>query len=500
MLKIAVAGFSHETNTFSPLPTPYEVFAKKAGEGRGLLEREDLLKLRGTKFNNGFSGFYDVADQEGYQIEPLVFASATPSGQVDRDAFEKISDQICDLLEKQGPFDGVYLSLHGAMVVEPFEDGETLLLRKVRAIVGDIPVVASLDLHGNITEEAIALTSAMVGFRTYPHVDVFETGQRCAMVMKHLLQGKPLFKAFQMLPFIIPISSMTTNAEPARSVYAFIDDLEKLPGVVSATFMEGFPPADIAHAGPSVFAYAETQALADETAQRLFDAVAAHENEWVCNLMDVAPAVKQAIQLSLGAGKPVILADVQDNAGAGSTSDTIWLLEALVRHGAKGAALGVIYDPEAAALAHAAGEGAQVKIALGGKLVPGQKPYEAVFTVEKLADGDFAATGPMGKGRMTNLGRMVLLKLDDVRVVVSSVRTQALDQAYFRQVGIEPSNMKILVLKSSNHYRADFEPISSTIMQVAAPAAMIDDPAKIPYRNLREGVRLGGNGPEYKLP
>jgi len=132
--------------------------------------------------------------------------------------------------------------------------------------------------------------------------------------------------------------------------------------------------------------------------------------------------------------------------------------------------------------------------------MPGQKPFEGTFMVEKLADGDFPMTGPMGKGRETNLGKMAQLRLDDVRIVVSSVRSQALDQSYFRQVGIEPSQMKILVLKSSNHYRADFEPISSAILQVAAPAAMIDDPARISYTRLRPGVRLGGNGPVYQRP
>lgn len=500
MSKIAFAGFSHETNTFSPLPTTYEIFVEKGGAGRGLLEREEILEMKGKRYNNGFSGFFSVAEQQGYEIEPLVFASATPSGPVSREAFERITDRICAELKEKGPFDGVYLALHGAMVVEGYQDGETETLRKVKAGVGDTPVVASLDLHGNITEESILLSAAMVGFRTYPHVDVYETGERCGQVMRHILQGKPLYKAYRLLPFIIPISSMTTNAEPARSLYELVGELEKKPGVVSVTFMEGFPPADIPHAGPSVFAYAETQELADEVVQNLYDAILAREGEFKPRLVDVDTAVKRAVQLAESAQKPVILADVQDNAGAGATSDTPWLLEALVKYDAQGAAFGLMYDPAAAEAAHQAGVGAEVNLGLGGKLTPGQRPYEASYIVEKLAEGEFPATGPMGKGRMTNLGKMAQLKIGGVRVVVSSVRTQALDQAYFRQVGIEPEQMKILVLKSSNHYRADFEPISSEIIQVAAPAAMIDDPAEIPYVNLRAGVRLGGNGPVYQVP
>jgi microcystin degradation protein MlrC len=498
MKKIAFAGFSHETNTFSPLPTTYEIFVKRGGAGRGLLERDDILKLRGRRLNNGFSGFFEIADREGFQVEPLVFASATPSGTVEKEAFEQIADKICAELQEKGPFDGVYLALHGAMVTAGPLDGETELLRKVRAVVGDTPVVVSLDLHGNITEESIELSSAMVGYRTYPHIDIYETGQRCGEVMKHLLAEKPLFKAYRLLPFIIPISSMNSHHDPARSLYALVGELQKEDGVVSVTFMEGFPPADIAHAGPSIFTYAETQELADRTAQVLYDAILARESEFKPNLMSVDAAVEKAIELSGSAQKPVILADVQDNAGAGSTSDTPWLLQALVEQDAQGAAVGLMYDPAAAEAAYQAGEGAEVTLGLGGKLTPGQQPFEATFKVEKLADGEFPATGPMGKGRITNLGKMAQLSIAGVRVVVSSVRTQALDQAYFRQVGIEPSEMKILVLKSSNHYRADFEPISSKILQVAAPAAMIDDPAEIPYQHLRSGVRLGGNGPVSK--
>ncbi len=498
MPRVAIAGFSHETNTFSPLPTPLEVFTNKGGDGRGLVEGADLLDFRGKRYNSGFSGFYDIADDYAYEVVPLVSASATPSGMVSRAAFDYISERICTLLKEKGPFDGVYLSLHGAMVVEGYLDGETELLRNVRQIVGTIPVVVSLDLHGNITAESIELSSAMVGFRTYPHVDIFETGQRCAQVMEHLLQGKPLAKAFRQIPFIMPLSSQTTFAEPACSLYALLDELEQQPGVVSVSLMEGFPPADIPHAGPSIFTYAENADVAEKIAGELYDAILAREEKFVPRLVDVEQAVSEAIKLSAKAGKPVILADVQDNAGAGCTSDTVWLLEALVRHGAKDAAVGLIYDPEAAAAAHQAGEGSQVRLALGGKLTPGQHPYDAVFTVEKLAEGKFPANGPMGKGRMTDLGKMAQLRVNGVRVVVSSVRVQALDQDYFRQVGIEPARQKILVLKSSNHYRADFEPISSAIFQVAAPAAMLDDPAQIPYTNLRPGVRLGGNGPAYR--
>jgi len=163
----------------------------------------------------------------------------------------------------------------------------------------------------------------------------------------------------------------------------------------------------------------------------------------------------------------------------------------------KRAAVGVIWDPKAAEAAHAAGEGSQVRIALGGHSLPGHTPFEAEYTVEKLHDGDFLGTGPMVKGRTLNLGKMAQLRIKGIRIVVSTDRMQALDKSLFRVVGIEPSEMAILVLKSANHYRADFGPISGGIINVDAPSAILEDPSKIAYTRLREGVRLKGKGPEF---
>jgi microcystin degradation protein MlrC len=191
---------------------------------------------------------------------------------------------------------------------------------------------------------------------------------------------------------------------------------------------------------------------------------------------------------------------VQDNAGGGSPSDTVWLLEELVKKKIDRAVIGVIWDPHAAAAAHDAGVGARIQIALGGHTLPGHKPFEAEYLIEQLHDGDFLGTGPMVKGRTLNLGKMAQLRLDGIRIVVSTDRMQALDQSLFRVVGVEPSEMKILVLKSANHYRADFGPISGGIINVDAPSAIIEDPSKIAFTRLRDGVRLKGLGPVFKRP
>ncbi|MCL4560087.1 MAG: MlrC C-terminal domain-containing protein, partial [Chloroflexi bacterium] len=299
------------------------------------------------------------------------------------------------------------------------------------------------------------------------------------------------------LPFLVPISAQSTNTEPCRSLYALIDEVEQDPRVISATIMAGFPPADIEDCGPSIFAYASTQQAADSAAHRLYEAYVRHEPDFKFGLLDPDAAVEKAIRLAEGSTKPILLADVQDNSGGGATSDTPWILEALVRHDAREAALALMFDPEAAAAAHAAGEGVEITLDLGGKLTPGQKPFHGTFRVEKLFNGPFVPTGPMVGGKTTSLGKMVQLKIGGVRVVVASRRTQANDQSYFRQVGIEPAKMKILVVKSANHYRADFEPISAAIIPVEAPGAIVEDPSKAVYRHLREGIRLKPLGPEF---
>lgn len=494
MARIALAGFIHETNTFAPMPTTFSDF----GGRKGILRGDALLAFRGRRINVCSAGFLDAAAEAGHEVVPLVWTDAEPANQVTAEAFERIMGLIAAGLSDQMPLDGLFLELHGAMVTEDFVDGETEIIRRARAIVGDIPIVVTLDLHGNITPRSIELADGMIGYRTYPHIDLYETGQRAAKLMDTLLAGKPYFKAFRQLPFLWPISAQSTFTEPCKSLYAQIDEVEKDPAVYSASIMAGFPPADMPDTGPAVWAYAATQAAADQAVTRLYEAICARESEFEANLLGPDAAVEKAMRLAETAGKPVILADVQDNSGGGATSDTVWILEALVRAGAQDAALGVLFDPQAAAAAHEAGQGATITIDLGGKLMPGQKPMRAAFEVVKLHDGKFPGTGPMLRGQDVDFGKMAQLKIGGVRVVVGSIRHQALDQSYFRVVGIDPPAMKILVLKSANHYRADFEPISSAIIPVEAPGAIVEDPSKAAYVHLRDGVRLKGNGPVHK--
>jgi microcystin degradation protein MlrC len=500
MKKIGVGGFIHETNTFSNTPTPVELFLKQSGGYPRLLKGKDMFELAAGRFNISASGFMAEAEHYGFEIAPLTWCGAEPSQPLKTADFDYLMGLLEEETRRQIPLDGIYLELHGAMVFGDLQDGEEEILARMRAIVGDMPIVVSLDLHGNISPRSFELANVMVGYRTYPHVDGFETGQRCAAAMDYVLAGKPLYRAFRQSPFLMPATTQPTTREPAKSLYAALDKMEREPGVVSLTFMEGFNAVDLPDTGPSIFAYATTQEQADACADRLLQEMLDRETQFGVDMLPPDEAVDKALQMAAGTDKPIILVDVQDNAGGGSPSDTIWLLQALAEKQVRNAALGLIWDPQAAAIAHEAGEGARVRIALGGYTIIGQSPYEAEFTVVKLHDGDFIGTGPMVAGQTFNFGKMAQLKLDDIRIVVTSDRMQAQDRSFFRVVGVEPVEMDILVLKSANHYRADFELIAGGIINVDAPSAIIEDPSKIAYTRLREGVRLKGMGPAFKRP
>ena len=500
MARIAVAGFQHETNTFAPAKATYQAFVE--GGGWPPLLRGNELPARVHGMNLPMAGAIEVLQKRGHAVVPIVWAAAVPSSYVTQDAFERISAMIVGDLASQGPYDAVYLDLHGAMAVEQFEDGEGELLRRVRAIVGPaIPVFTSLDLHSNTTPEMVEFSDLMVAYRTYPHVDMAETGGRAAAMLDRALKEKrPVYKAYRQLPFLIPLTWQCTFIEPGQSLYAFCASLEG-DDVLSVSFTPGFPAADIHHCGPAVLAYGWTQAAADEAADRMTTAVAEAEMAFAGKLYDPDSVVQEAARLAQGATRPVVIADTQDNPGAGGNSDTTGLLAAMIRNDAQNAALGLLWDPASARAAHAAGEGAVIRLKLGAVSgVAGIEPVEADFRVEKLGNGKFTCTGPFYGGAHMELGLMACLSVGGVRIAVSSKKCQAADQEMFRHVGIEPTRTAILGLKSSVHFRADFQPIAETILVVEAPGPMIVDPANLPFTRLREGVRINPGGPQFVAP
>ncbi len=496
MARIAVGGFQHETNTFAPTKARFEHF--EAADGWPALTTGPELFEAVQGINLPAAGFVDAARRGGHELVPLLWCSATPLAHVERAAYERIAAMMLDELRRAGPLDAVYLDLHGAMVTEHLEDGEGELLRRIRGVVGpDLPVVVSLDLHANITAAMVEHATALEAFRSYPHIDMAETGARAAVLLDRILrQGAPA-KALRKPPFLIPLVWQCTMIEPAATIYRELAALEG-DDVLSMTFTPGFPPADIAECGPAVVAYARTQDAADRAADRLAALVLESESAFAGHIFTPDEAVRHAIAESRQGRQPIILADTQDNPGAGTNSDTMGLFEALLRNGAEGAVEGLICDPDVAAIAHQAGEGSEIAVELGAKSgLPGHRPLAASFKVEKLGNGRFTATGPFYAGSRMQLGRMALLSLNGVRAVVSSRKQQAADQSMFRHLGIEPRVQPILALKSSVHFRADFQPIAAEILIVAAPGGNPVDHLALPYRHLRKGVRLMPMGPAF---
>jgi len=496
--RIAIGGIQHETNTFAPTKAGLQAF-RTGGAFPPLSTGPDLLaRVKGK--NLPIAGFVDRIEALDHRVHPLTWAAASPSNVVTRDAFEHIAALILDGLKAAPAYDAVYLCLHGAMVCEHLEDGEGEILRRVRDLIGpDMALVASLDLHSNTTPEMIAHADLLVAYRTYPHIDMADTGARTARLLDEILRrGRKPAKAFAQIPFLIPLNWQCTMMVPAQGLYARLPELET-GAVVHASFTPGFPAADIHHCGPSVFTYGWDQTAVDDACARLAAEITGFESAFAGKIYDPDAGVLEAMRIAAHASRPVVIADTQDNPGAGGDSNTASMLRALVENRAEEAALGLMIDPAAAEVAHRAGVGSDVNLTLGGHSgCDGDDPFTAQFTVERLHDGRFDATGPFYKGAEFNLGPSACLKIGGTRIVLACTKVQLADQAMYRFVGIEPTAQKILVNKSSVHFRADFAPIAEQILICAAPGPMIADPANLPWQRLRPGIRLRPLGPVWR--
>lgn len=493
---VAIAGFQHETNSFSPVTADLQAFVQPTnwpGMTRGAAIIETFLDL-----NIAIGGFVGEARRLGLGVAPLIWANATPSGPVSRHAFETISHEIVDGIRGTEKLAAVYLDLHGAMIADGFPDAEAELLRRIRTAIGDdIPIVVSLDLHANISHEMLSLSDALIVCRTYPHVDLAETGRRSARVLAKILGARGqvahnrtvrrLWKA----DFLIPTQSQTTLLDPAGSLYAQVPELERRHGLLDLSMAMGFGLSDTPAVGPAICATGLDGTDAEASVTALADAFSSARSGFDHPVHDAGEAIALARSF-FPTGKPVILADLQDNPGAGGTGDTTGLLAALAEAGLRRSVLAVLYDPAAAAAAHEAGEGATFRLSLGGQVGgPGSVPFEATVTVERLGSGRFVGTGPMYGGGPMYFGRMASLRLaQGPLVVVGSVNTQAADEAILQNLGIDPRQMEIVALKSGVHFRAAFEPLASKVLIVREDGANPASYRGLPYRNIRLGLRL----------
>jgi microcystin degradation protein MlrC len=494
MARIAVGGFQAEINSFAATKTRYADFVDIVG--RPHAQRSTPL-LQGIQQTNwGISGFCAEAHQRGHEIVPTTWAIAQPAAEVTDEAFESICGElVAGIVAAAGerPLDAVFLCLHGAMVAEGYEDADGEILRRVRTAVGDIPIVATLDLHANVTRQMVDLATLLVVYRTYPHVDMADSGRRAAQLLDSImLAGRAPAKAFRKLPFLIPPVCQCTTIEPARSIYAKLAAGETGP-IVSLSFAEGFPGSDIHDCGPAVIAYAERQEDAERAAAALCGLVEEREVDFVGHTFTPEAAIAEAARCY--DGRPVVLADTQDNPGSGGSSDTVGVLRALLDSQVEGAALAVFYDPAAAAAAHAAGLGSELDLSLGAKPPSKETPVRGRFVVEALSDGNVPCKGPMFHAQTLRLGPTALLRIGEVRIVVASARIQPYDQEFFRHLGLDPAAQRILVLKSAVHFRNDFESIASAVLIVDSPGVNVTDHRQLAYRKLRSDVRLTPLGP-----
>src|SRR5712691_1678513 len=355
MTRIAVGGFLHETNTFAPTKATYDDFVHGGGWPSMALGSDVLKVMR--NINVGLAGFIGAAEANGWELVPTISCGASPCAHVTRDAYERIVKVMVEGIKSAGRLDAVYLDLHGAMVTDHLDDGEGEILARVRQVIGkELPLVVSLDLHANVTPDMVEHADALIAYRTYPHIDMADTGRAAVKHLALLLRTKQRFaKAFRQLPFLIPISWQCTNDQPPRGIYQKLAAMES-DAIPALSFAPGFPAADFPDCGPSVFAYGRTQADADAAADELTKLIVGHENDFDGRIFTPDEGVRHAMELAKTASKPIIIADTQDNPGAGGDSDTTGMLRALVRNGATKAAIGVIVDPVSAKAAHAAGQ------------------------------------------------------------------------------------------------------------------------------------------------
>ncbi len=477
-MRLLVGMISHETNTFSNIAAGRQQFAE-----RTLQYGDDVLReFEGTRTSIG--GFIEEAQRQGVGLQFTIAASAAPSGLVDRGFYQHVLDEV--LKDCTPDIDGVLLALHGAMVVDGIDDAEGEFLHAVRRKIGlDRPVVATLDLHANVSQAMVANADVLVSFKTYPHVDAYERAIEAAKYAISIARGEihptAAFVQPRMMP---PVQGMLTLRGPMYEIMQKAVELEQSPGVISVSVCPGFPYADIADAGFSAYAVSDNNSqLAEQVVKELADLAWELRRDFIPACVSPPEAVKTAMGAKEG---PVVLADVADNPGGGGVGDGTAVLRELIRQGAKDAAIGTIWDPQAVRIAAGVGQGKRVALRIGGKTDRFHgEPLDVEGIVHTISDGEFIHKGPMSTGAKGHLGPAVVLDVDGIKVILNSYRVQTLDPEVFRSVGIEPTACKTLVVKSSIHYRASFEPIASEIIEVDAPGLVSPDLGKFPYRKLR---------------
>ena len=485
-MRLLLAMFKHETNTFSPVPTPFERFFN--GRSQPLQGDDALVAYRGT--GSGLGGFIEVAERHGAEIVVPVAAEAWPSGPLDDDAFDRIGKLILDEV-KRGGFDGILLDLHGAMVTRSYEDGEGTLLRRLRSIDSATPVAVTLDMHANLYDDIVTNATIITGYHTYPHVDMFDAGQRAAELMMRTISGQihPVM-AWGNRPMLPHVMRQGTHSEPNRSLQANCIGLER-GQVLAASLFVGFPHADIRNAGLSVVICTDNdRPLALRQRDALLDQAWASREELVFHAEPLIDSVTRARGQTNG---PIVLLDHCDNSASGGTMDTTMVLAEVLRQGLQNAAFYALHDPQAAAMAAQAGVGANVTLTLGGKMampslgVP-NPPLTVSGKIKTIFDGQYRNHGPMYKGVLNDTGTTVVLDTGNVEIVIISEHQEPFDLSCLHSAGIDPLKKRYVVLKSRVHWRAGFGSLATDIIECDGLGVATSDYNKLKFSRVRRPI------------
>jgi len=480
-LKLVIAMMMHETNTFSPLPTPIASFGRLGA----LAGPAAIAEAEGT--NTPLGGFLDIVREAGVEFIVPMAASAHPSGLVTDAAYEEMTSAIVDAIA-QG-CDGVMLALHGAMVTETFDDGEGELLRRLRAVAPEVPIAVALDFHTQMTEAMARGADVITGYRTYPHIDMAETSRRAGRTLLRALAGEVSPKiVWDSRPIMSSTLVHTPSREPMKSLMAMAAAAEDSGAVLNASVFGGFPQADIPHLALSAVVVCDGKTSDGELLlARILDQAWERREGFLFHPEPLADQVARARDLE---GGPIILADHGDNTASGGTQDVMSVVEEAMRQGLKDACAGPICDPEAVDAMIAAGVGAEISLDLGGRIdMPAMglaaRPLRVGGRVRRITDGEFVVTGPMATGATIRMGRTAVLDTGDIEIVVSERRSEPFDLGVFTHCGIDPARKRYVIIKSRQHFRAGFEPIARHIVMCDGDGCTASDLALFDYRNIR---------------
>ena len=480
-MRLAALGVSHETNTFSPVPTTYAEF-----EQSGIL-RGEAIRRRFRDSHATLAGFFDASEQLGFDLVPLVFTVTEPMGTITADAFDRIAGEMLARLRAEGPWDGVLLAQHGAAVAAAHPDMDGEIAARVRDAVGpDVPVGLALDMHANVSRRMVEAVTATVIYRTNPHLDPRPRAFECAELIVRAIRGevRPV-QAIETPPLVINILRQCTDESPMREVVADVAAAGRRPGVLSASVAEGYPYADVPEMGMSFLAVTDGDpAAARETAHWL--ARRAWERRADMQGQGVAPAEALRRAAAAAAG-PVVLMDTGDNIGGGSPADSTVLLAEARRQGVTGY-LQSLYDPQAVRACLAAGVGASLTLPVGAKTDRAHgAPVTVTGRVRLVADGRFEEPRPTHAGtRFFDAGPTVVLETTDRHTLVLTSRrvgNTSIQQMY--SLGVRPEAMRVVVAKGVVSPRPAYAPLAAEILLVATPGVTAADLSGFRYRHRR---------------